>query len=118
ASEAADALTPLFDVPFALFGHSMGALAAFEMARELRRRRGPKPVRLLVSGARAPQRPNPDPPLRHLADREFLDEVKRRYDGIPGAVLENPELVELLLPCLRADFHLVETYDHIEEAPL
>jgi medium-chain acyl-[acyl-carrier-protein] hydrolase len=115
---AADALTPLFDVPFAFFGHSMGALLAFELARELRRRRGRQPVRLVVSGARAPQRPNPDPPVRHLPDREFLEEVRLRYDGIPGAVLANQELVELLMPCLRADFTLVETYAYADEAPL
>lgn len=117
-TEAADALAPLFDVPFALFGHSMGALAAFELARELRRRGAPGPVRLLVSGARAPQRPNPHPPIRHLPDREFLDEVRRRYDGIPGPVLENPELLELLLPSLRADFTLFETYVHAPAPPL
>lgn len=115
---AADALTPLFDAPFAFFGHSMGALIAFELARELRRRGGPQPVRLVVSGARAPHRPNPDPPLRHLSDREFLEEVRLRYDGIPGAVLANQELVDLLMPCLRADFTLVETYSYTDEAPL
>jgi len=118
ASALATALEPLLDAPFALFGHSMGALAAFELARELRRRGRPGPVRLLVSGARAPHRPNPDPPVRHLPDAEFVAEVCRRYDAIPGAVLENPELVQLVLPSLKADFTLVETYAYAEEPPL
>jgi len=118
ARALARALEPLLDVPFAVFGHSMGALAAFELVRELRRHAGALPVRLLVSGARAPHRPNPDPALHHLPDAEFLTEVRRRYDGIPGAVLENPELVQLLLPALRADFTLFETYVYAEEPPL
>ena len=114
----AEALEPLLDLPYALFGHSMGALAAFELARELRRRGRALPVRLLLSGARAPERPNPDPPLGHLSDEDFLAEVRGRYDGIPGAVLENPELVQLLLPCLRADFAVFETYSYREEPSL
>jgi medium-chain acyl-[acyl-carrier-protein] hydrolase len=118
AQALAGALEPLLDVPFAFFGHSMGALAAFELARELRRRGGPLPARLLVSGARAPGRPDREPPVRELPDTEFVAEVRRRYDGIPGAVLDNPELVQLLLPCLRADFTLVETYRPVDEPPL
>jgi medium-chain acyl-[acyl-carrier-protein] hydrolase len=118
APAAADANRPFLDLPFAFFGHSMGALAAFEVARELRRRGGPTPACLVVSGARAPHRPYPDPPVRELPDAEFLTEVRSRYDAIPAAVLANPELVELLLPSLRADFTVVETYDYREEAPL
>jgi medium-chain acyl-[acyl-carrier-protein] hydrolase len=114
----ASALEPLLDAPYALFGHSMGAIAAFELARELRRRNHPLPRRLLLSGARAPERPNPDPPIGDLPDQDFLAEVRRRYDGIPGAVLENPELVELLLPSLKADFILFETYSCREEPSL
>src|SRR5262245_10714091 len=64
----ADALEACLDVPYALFGHSMGAVAAFEVARELRRRARQPPVRLFLSGARAPERPNPDPPIGHLSD--------------------------------------------------
>src|SRR6266849_2637073 len=82
-SAAAEGLGPLLDFPFALFGHSMGALVAFELARELRRRGGPAPVLLAVSGRQAPPRPEPDPPFAHLPDAEFLREVRERYDGIP-----------------------------------
>jgi medium-chain acyl-[acyl-carrier-protein] hydrolase len=116
---AARAMHPLMDdAPFALFGHSMGALLGFELARELRRRGGPKPVYLIVSGALAPHLPHPDPPTHRLSDPEFIEEVRRRYDGIPAAVLEHPELVKIILPTLRADVRSLETYVYRDEAPL
>jgi len=115
---AADGLRPHLDPPFALFGHSMGALLAFELARELRRRGRPLPALLLVAGHEAPQCPDPDPPLSHLPDSEFVEEIRRRYDGIPAEVLAEPELLDLLLPVLRDDVALLERYRYSEEPPL
>jgi surfactin synthase thioesterase subunit len=96
----------------------MGALVAFELAQELRRRDLASPTRLLVSGREAPHRPDPDPPIRHLPDAAFLAEVRRRYDAIPAEVLAEPELLDLLLPLIRADFTLTETYAYSAVAPL
>jgi medium-chain acyl-[acyl-carrier-protein] hydrolase len=62
-----------------------------------------------VSGRRAPQVPDPDPPIHTLPEREFLDEL-RRYNGTPESVLENAELMQLFLPTLRADFAVLESY--------
>lgn len=118
APALAEALRPLLDVPFAVFGHSMGALVAFELARELRRRALPAPARLIVSGREAPHRPDPDPPIRDLPDASFLGEVQRRYDAIPAEVLAEPELMQLLLPVIRADFTLIETYGYRAAEPL
>ncbi|RIK37850.1 MAG: putative thioesterase [Chloroflexi bacterium] len=114
----ADHLHPyLNDFPFAFFGHSMGALVSFELARELRRRNSMGPLRLYVSGYRAPQLPDPDPAIHDLPDGEFLSEL-RRLEGTPDEVLENEELTRLLLPALRADFAVCETYTHIYQRPL
>jgi surfactin synthase thioesterase subunit len=115
---AAGALQPLLDKPFALFGHSMGAVVAFELARELRRRAWPEPGLVVVSGHEAPQRPNPDPPLAHLPDAEFVEEICRRYDGIPKEVLDEHELLQLMIPVLRADIMALESYAYRPEAPL
>lgn len=75
------------------------------------------PVHLFVSGHRAPQVPDRDPPIHALPESEFLQEL-RRFNGTPQAVLENAELMELLLPTLRADFAVVETYAYTPEPPL
>src|SRR5205823_4375590 len=68
----AAALGPYFDRPFAFFGHSLGALIAFDLARALRRHGQPEPAHLFVSGHRAPQLPSPQAPTYHLPDAEFL----------------------------------------------
>ncbi len=113
----ASALLPYLDKPFAFFGHSMGGLVSFELARLLRREYGLSPVHLFVSAHRAPQVPDPDAPIHALPNPEFLQEL-RRYNGTPEAVLENAELMQLLLPTLRADFAVVETYAYTPEQPL
>jgi len=113
----ADALVPHLDRPFALFGHSMGALIAFELARELRRRQAPAPVRLLVSGHRAPQIPRTRTTRYDLPEPELVAEL-RHLGGTPPEVLAHPELMQLVLPLLRADFAVVETYTHREAPPL
>jgi medium-chain acyl-[acyl-carrier-protein] hydrolase len=113
-----EAVQPYLDIPFALFGHSMGALLAFEFARRLRRAGGLPPVWLFVSGHRAPQLPRPHPPLAHLPDADFIAEVRQRYDGVPDEVLAHPDLLELLLPCLRADMALIESYRYTDDDPL
>jgi medium-chain acyl-[acyl-carrier-protein] hydrolase len=114
----AEGLVPLLDLPFAIFGHSMGAVVAFELARELRRRGARAPVLLGLSGHQAPRRPDAKPPFSHLPDAEFLEEVRRRYDGIPPEVLAEEELLQLLLPVLRADIQALETYAYEEEPAL
>ncbi len=108
---------PYLDKPFAFFGHSMGGLVSFELARLLRKKYGISPVHLFVSGYRAPQVPDPDPPIHDLPESKFLEEL-RRLNGTPEVVLENSELMQLLLPAIRADFAVIETYAYTPESPL
>ena len=102
--------------PFALFGHSLGALVAFEVARALRRQ-GIQPLALFVSAFRAPQLPPTQAPLHRLPDRELVRELER-YNGTPPEILAHEELLALLLPSLRADVEAAETYAYRTEAPL
>lgn len=116
-----EAMTPALlhrlDKPFAFFGHSMGAIIGFEIARLLRRKHYPQPLHLFVSGRRAPQIPDPNPPTYDLPHLDFLREL-RRLNGTPQEVLENPEMMALMLPILRADFTLTQTYSYSAEPPL
>lgn len=115
-ADLAEAIEPYLDRPFAFFGHSMGALVAFEAARQLRRTSRPQPVRLSLAAFRAPQLPSPHIKIYHLPDEVFT--VVLRSEGVPEAVLRNAELMRAMLPTLRADFELCDTYDHTPEPSL
>ena len=104
-------LMPLLaDKPYAIFGHSLGALVGFELARQAERDGLPAPQHLFVSGASAPQVPTHRDPPRHLWPHEPLLAELARIGGTPRELLDNRELMSLVLPMLRADFALVDTY--------
>lgn len=105
------------DKPFVFFGHSMGALLSFELARLLRRENGPAPQHLFVSATQAPHRRENEPQLGSLPYDELVVKL-RRLNGMPKEVLKNKELMNVLLPMLRADFTLCDTYEYISEPPL
>ncbi|MDQ3289031.1 MAG: alpha/beta fold hydrolase [Pseudomonadota bacterium] len=113
----ATAIEPLLDRPFAFFGHSLGALIAFELTRLLRSRGHRLPEHLVVSGRRAPNVPRERRALHDLPDNELIDEI-RKMSGTSEAVLQNDELMALVLPTLRADFAVHDTYCYRQEAPL
>jgi medium-chain acyl-[acyl-carrier-protein] hydrolase len=96
-------------LPFAFFGHSMGALLGFEVARHCARHGLPTPVRLFASGCAAPQRRAEKEPVHCLPDDELIAELGT-YNGTPPELLAHRELMALVLPMLRADFGLVENY--------
>ena len=111
------ALLPYLDLPFALFGHSLGSLVCFELSRWLRQHFRLEPTRLFASAFRAPHLPDPDPPIHALPEPAFIDEL-RKFNGTPEEVLQHPELMQLLLPLLRADLTMVETYVYSPDTPL
>ena len=110
-------LLPHFNKPFAFFGHSNGGLMAFELARTLRRTGGPMPRHLFVGGRPAPQEPLEEEIIHALPHDEFIAAL-RRYAGTPEEILQNAEIMELIMPLLRADFRLGETYAYVPEPPL
>lgn len=117
AAAIASAIHRLPPRPTVLFGHSLGALIAFETARQMEAS-GTPPLGLFVSGRRGPALPNRFPPIADLPTGEFLDEVRRRYGALPDAVLADPELIRLLVPGLRADLAMLESYRYEPGAPL
>lgn len=105
----ADGARELFEGPFALYGHSMGALLAYELARHLEAVANRSPVHLFVAGRQAPHVPDERKCLADLPDAELIEEL-RQLNGTPAAILENQEMLQLMLPTIRADFALVESY--------
>lgn len=115
--ELAGAVAELADRPFLFYGHSLGALVAFEVARRLRRTGSPEPVSLWVSGAEGPQTRHIKRELHQLEQAELI-EALREYNGTAPEMLDDQELMELVLPGIRADFALNERYVYRPEPPL
>jgi surfactin synthase thioesterase subunit len=115
--DLANSLDDALDRPFALFGHSMGGIIGFELARALRDRGGPQTAHLFISAASAPGTPRTRP-LIHCATAEEVKKELRALNGTPQALLENEEIMELMLPTLKADFSVLETYEYREKPPL
>ena len=103
--------------PYALYGHSMGALLAFELARMLQRNNAPLPLTLFLAAHRAAHLAPRRAPLYSLPDEELIQAL-RRLGGLQDEVLENRELLNILLPTIRADLTLCDLYDYSSAAPL
>jgi surfactin synthase thioesterase subunit len=107
-----------FRAPFAFFGHSLGALIAYEVTCALRSRGYPQPERLILSACAPPHASLTRPPLRELPDAELLDAIDDRFGGLPAVVRDEPDLLRLMLPAFRADFTVFELYQYRQRAPL
>ncbi|MFL6115921.1 MAG: thioesterase II family protein, partial [Catenulispora sp.] len=117
ARELADVVVEQVEVPFAVFGHSTGAVVAFELCRRLRTLGAPQPAHLFVSGRRAPQLPEIDSGLESM-DLEQLARTLREHGGTPDWVIEAPGLLRAIHPLLAADFAVSERYRYQAEPPL
>ena len=105
----APAVAATIDRPYVVFGHSMGACIAHALAGRLQAECVPPPALLVVSGRNAPSLPRATPSLHDRPDDEFMAGL-RRLGGTPPEVLDNRELMDLVMPTLRADFALANTY--------
>ncbi len=105
------------DVPFAFFGHSLGALVAYELTCALHERGAPLPAHLFASGRVAPHLKDPDGDVHRMSDAQLVVELRERGQT-PEEILENEELLEMLLPAVRADFAVAELYQPRHQPPL
>ncbi|GAA2800966.1 alpha/beta fold hydrolase [Kitasatospora sp. CM 4170] len=108
ADAVTEALLPLLDVPVYLFGHSMGASLGYEVALRLERDHGVRLAGLFVSARKAPHRVNPEP--TYLGGDEALIQEVLGLGGTEAQLIRDPDLFELVMPALRADFRIVGTY--------
>jgi surfactin synthase thioesterase subunit len=114
--DLAPAVQSKLNKPYAVFGHSMGALIGFELVHVLRKQTGLEAAHLFASGCSAPHIPDPNP-IHMLPDGEFIDAL-RALNGIPQEILQHEELFELILPTLRADMLMTEKYEPLVRDPL
>ncbi len=110
-------LLPHLNGPFAFFGHSMGSIIAFSVAEKLRQNHGLLPEHIIVSAFRSPHAP-PMKRIHELPSDEFIRELRETYDGIPDQLLNEPEILKLTLPIVRADLAVVAGHSYIKQAPL
>jgi surfactin synthase thioesterase subunit len=105
------------DKPFIFFGHSVGSLICFDLTKAMREQNLQIPMHLILSGSMAPHTLHKRKHICHLDDIAFTEELKV-YNGIPQEVQNEPSLMEMFLPIIRADMSIIENYNHSQDKPL
>ncbi|MBN2534294.1 MAG: thioesterase [Spirochaetales bacterium] len=106
-------LLPFLDRPFFFFCHSMGTIIGFHLVLEIIEKYGLHPVHIFFSSSAAPHNKPLFKKISHLADDQFIQEIKN-FGGIPSQILNNPDFIKILLPILRKDFQLIESFEYSE----
>ncbi|WP_425400679.1 thioesterase II family protein [Aeoliella sp.] len=117
ADDAAEAVASLAPLPSLFVGHSLGGYVALEVTKRLLDT-SHVPSKLIVAACGAPRGGRSKSPIGQLDDDAFVDAVATRYDGIPDLVRQSPELLAMVLPALRADIQMIESYDYQPTTPL
>ncbi|MCP5108638.1 MAG: thioesterase [bacterium] len=99
-------------VPYAFFGHSLGGIIAYELAQKLRGRKHPQPVHVFFAGRGAPHVPGEDEKMFHQLPEDAFKKEISELGGTPGEFFQHPELIDVLLPMLKSDFKIAETYKY------
>lgn len=103
--------------PYAFIGHSMGTIIAYEMCHYLKQIGFREPVAVFFSGRSAPDVKNEENHIHHLGDELFIEEIKKMGHS-PTELFQNPELLKIFVPILKADYKLIETYSYMDHDPL
>jgi len=109
--EATEAIQDFIDIPFIFFGHSMGALISYELTHSLIQKYSAKPSKLYMSAHKAPFLERSGPIMHKLEANKFTDELVK-MDGISKEIMQHKELMELVLPIIRNDYLVCETYKY------
>lgn len=117
AAQICENIMPHLDRPFAFFGHSMGGLLAFEVARQLRRQKAPQPAHLIISSRRAPHLPDPTAHFWRMSKTEFLATIERLYGALPALIRQDEDILNMFLSIMQADFTMMGTYQFCPEEP-
>lgn len=113
-----DDLIPIFDRPLVFFGHSMGALVAYEVAQALKAKLCREPRMLIISGSGSPDREGSYERCASMAsEEEFIDDIQR-FGGTPHEIVDDRQMMRALLPVLRADYEVLDTYACRPATPL
>ncbi len=102
-------MLPLLDKPYMLLGHSLGGRVGFELLHKINKTNAPPPKHFIASGSKAPHLPRTNNITYNLPDEEFIEEL-RKLNGTPSEVINNRELMEFLLPMLKADFCISDNH--------
>lgn len=116
--EIAKAIKPLSDKSYAFYGHSMGALIAYEVTRILAREQDKLPAFLFIGARRAPHIPTRKQHQVHTLDDRSIIQVVRQLEGTSSKIISDERVIDYFLPVIRADFALFEKYCYIPEEPI
>ncbi|MBN1411856.1 MAG: thioesterase [Spirochaetales bacterium] len=115
--DLAEVIFPYLNLPFAFFGHSMGALISFELASHLQRLGNGNPEWIFLSACRSPATIASAQKLSGLKDTEFIEEFKK-LEGLPGEILDSYDAMEFFLPIIRSDVRLFESFHYRGNGPV